>query len=220
MSSIRSSTAPIDVRQMDTVDYRVAWQLQRELADARAAGGTDTLLLLEHPSVYTAGRRTAAARAADRRHAGRRHRPRRQDHLARAGPAGRLSDHRAGRTARCGQLRSAHRGIADQGVHRRGSAGRPHRRPLRGVGAGRRRPAGAQGRRHRRAGVAGDDAARVRAQLRLRPGRVRDDRPVRHQRRRRDVDVRRTGPPGRRSRMSGRRSPTRSATPWTAGWRL
>jgi lipoyl(octanoyl) transferase len=43
---------------MDTVDYRVAWQLQRELADARVAGGTDKLLLLEHPSVYTAGRRT------------------------------------------------------------------------------------------------------------------------------------------------------------------
>jgi lipoyl(octanoyl) transferase len=58
MSSIRSSTAPIDVRQLDTVDYRVAWQLQRELADARLAGGSDTLLLLEHPSVYTAGRRT------------------------------------------------------------------------------------------------------------------------------------------------------------------
>jgi lipoyl(octanoyl) transferase len=45
---------------MDTVDYRVGWQLQRELADARATGGPDTLLLLEHPSVYTAGRRTAA----------------------------------------------------------------------------------------------------------------------------------------------------------------
>ena len=45
---------------MDAVDYRVAWQLQRELADARAAGGTDTMLLLEHPPVYTAGRRTAA----------------------------------------------------------------------------------------------------------------------------------------------------------------
>ncbi len=60
MSSIRLSTAPIDVRQLDTVDYRVAWQLQRELADARLAGGTDTLLLLQHPSVYTAGRRTLA----------------------------------------------------------------------------------------------------------------------------------------------------------------
>lgn len=44
---------------MDTVDYRVAWQLQQELADSRAAGAPDSLLLLEHPSVYTAGRRTA-----------------------------------------------------------------------------------------------------------------------------------------------------------------
>ena len=59
MSSIRSSAAPIDVRQLGTVDYQVAWQLQRELADARVAGGTDTLLLLEHPPVYTAGRRTS-----------------------------------------------------------------------------------------------------------------------------------------------------------------
>jgi lipoyl(octanoyl) transferase len=45
---------------MDTVGYGVARQLQQELADARAADGTDTLLLLEHPSVYTAGRRTLA----------------------------------------------------------------------------------------------------------------------------------------------------------------
>jgi lipoyl(octanoyl) transferase len=60
MSSIRSSEESIDVRQMGTVDYRGGWRLQQGLADARAAGGTDTLLLLEHPSVYTAGRRTAA----------------------------------------------------------------------------------------------------------------------------------------------------------------
>jgi lipoyl(octanoyl) transferase len=60
MSSIRSSEVSIDIRQMGTVDYRVGRQLQQELADARASGGTDTLLLLEHPSVYTAGRRTAA----------------------------------------------------------------------------------------------------------------------------------------------------------------
>ena len=60
VSTIRSSTAPIDVRQLGAVDYQVAWQLQRELADARVAGGTDTLLLLEHPAVYTAGRRTLA----------------------------------------------------------------------------------------------------------------------------------------------------------------
>ena len=58
MSSIRSQATAIDVRQLGTVDYRTAWQLQRDLADARVAGGSDTLLLLEHPAVYTAGRRT------------------------------------------------------------------------------------------------------------------------------------------------------------------
>ncbi len=58
MSSIRSATAPIDVRRLGTVDYQDAWAMQRELVDARVAGGPDTLLLLEHPSVYTAGRRT------------------------------------------------------------------------------------------------------------------------------------------------------------------
>nr|VTO99771.1 Octanoyltransferase [Mycobacterium riyadhense] len=56
--SIRSSPAAIDVRQLPTIDYRTAWQLQRDLAEARVTGGADTLLLLEHPSVYTAGRRT------------------------------------------------------------------------------------------------------------------------------------------------------------------
>lgn len=58
MSSIRSATTPIDVRRLGTVDYQDAWALQRELAKARVGGGPDTLLLLEHPSVYTAGRRT------------------------------------------------------------------------------------------------------------------------------------------------------------------
>ena len=57
-ASIRSSLAAIDVRQLAVVDYLAAWQLQRDLADARVAGGRDTLLLLEHPAVYTAGRRT------------------------------------------------------------------------------------------------------------------------------------------------------------------
>ncbi|QNI07539.1 lipoyl(octanoyl) transferase LipB [Mycobacterium kubicae] len=56
--SIRSSADAIDVRQLGSIDYLEAWQLQRELADARVVGGPDTLLLLEHPAVYTAGRRT------------------------------------------------------------------------------------------------------------------------------------------------------------------
>ncbi len=58
MGSIRASAAPIEVRQLGTVGYDEAWQLQRDRVAARVAGGTDTLLLLEHPSVYTAGRRT------------------------------------------------------------------------------------------------------------------------------------------------------------------
>jgi lipoyl(octanoyl) transferase len=58
MMSIRSATSPIDVRRLGTIDYASAWQLQRELVDARVAGGPDTLLLLEHPPVYTAGKRT------------------------------------------------------------------------------------------------------------------------------------------------------------------
>jgi lipoyl(octanoyl) transferase len=57
-SSIRSQSTAIDVRQLGTVEYRTAWQLQRDLVDARVAGGPDTLLLLQHPAVYTAGRRT------------------------------------------------------------------------------------------------------------------------------------------------------------------
>ena len=57
-ASIRSATTPIDVRRLGTVDYQAALRLQRGLADARVSGGPDTLLLLEHPSVYTAGRRT------------------------------------------------------------------------------------------------------------------------------------------------------------------
>src|ERR1700719_1225810 len=59
MRSIRASAAPLEVRQLGTIGYDEAWQMQRDLVDRRAAGGPDTLLLLEHPSVYTAGRRTA-----------------------------------------------------------------------------------------------------------------------------------------------------------------
>ena len=41
------------------VPYEDAWEMQRQAHARRVAGeGPDTLLLLEHPSVYTAGRRT------------------------------------------------------------------------------------------------------------------------------------------------------------------
>ncbi|MCP2165266.1 lipoyl(octanoyl) transferase LipB [Goodfellowiella coeruleoviolacea] len=59
-SSCRAADTPVDVRRLGTIDYRAAWDLQRELVRARADGdGPDTLLLLEHPAVYTAGRRTS-----------------------------------------------------------------------------------------------------------------------------------------------------------------
>ncbi|WP_177228558.1 MULTISPECIES: lipoyl(octanoyl) transferase LipB [Amycolatopsis] len=57
--SCRATTEPVDVRPIGTIDYLEAWDLQRECANARADGtGPDTMLLLEHPSVYTAGKRT------------------------------------------------------------------------------------------------------------------------------------------------------------------
>jgi len=57
-TSIRSASTPIEVRRVGRIDYERAWELQREIAEARVAGGPDTLLLLEHDPVYTAGRRT------------------------------------------------------------------------------------------------------------------------------------------------------------------
>lgn len=57
--SIRASQAPIEVRTLGMVDYQVAWDLQAELAAQRAADEIpDTILVLEHPSIYTAGKRT------------------------------------------------------------------------------------------------------------------------------------------------------------------
>jgi lipoyl(octanoyl) transferase len=57
--SSRAAATPVEVLDLGTVDYVAAWDQQRAHADARAAGtGPDVLMLLEHPSVYTAGRRT------------------------------------------------------------------------------------------------------------------------------------------------------------------
>jgi lipoyl(octanoyl) transferase len=48
---------------LSRVKYVEAWALQRELAQRRAVGEVpDTLLLLEHPPVYTSGRRTCGER--------------------------------------------------------------------------------------------------------------------------------------------------------------
>ncbi|WP_250292049.1 MULTISPECIES: lipoyl(octanoyl) transferase LipB [unclassified Frankia] len=49
----------MEVMRPGLMPYDEAWRLQRALADRRIADeAADTLILLEHPSVYTAGRRT------------------------------------------------------------------------------------------------------------------------------------------------------------------
>ncbi|GAA2553206.1 lipoyl(octanoyl) transferase LipB [Pseudonocardia hydrocarbonoxydans] len=58
-ASCRRSTDPVRVDRTGTVDYLVAWDAQRAHAAARRDGtGPDVLMLLEHHSVYTAGKRT------------------------------------------------------------------------------------------------------------------------------------------------------------------
>ncbi|MHA6793405.1 lipoyl(octanoyl) transferase LipB [Pseudonocardia bannensis] len=57
--SCRRGTEPIRIDVIDSIDYLAAWELQRAHAQARREGtGPDVLMLLEHPSVYTAGKRT------------------------------------------------------------------------------------------------------------------------------------------------------------------
>lgn len=57
--SSRATAAPVEVHDLGTVDYLAAWDRQRAHAAARADDrGPDVLMLLEHPDVYTAGRRT------------------------------------------------------------------------------------------------------------------------------------------------------------------
>lgn len=50
--------APVSVVAAGTVPYGTAWDWQRDLVARRAADGIpDTILLLEHPRVFTAGKR-------------------------------------------------------------------------------------------------------------------------------------------------------------------
>ena len=56
------TSSTLTVRRPGLVDYRAAWAEQRRLHDAVVAGDQpDTILLLEHPSVFTAGKRTEPA---------------------------------------------------------------------------------------------------------------------------------------------------------------
>jgi len=49
----------VKVQEVGVVDYLSAWEMQKQIAEEVLTGKIEnTLLLLQHPSVYTAGRRT------------------------------------------------------------------------------------------------------------------------------------------------------------------
>jgi len=53
------TTSPVALKRLGLIDYESAWELQREIHNEVADGKRpNTLLLLEHPPVFTAGRRT------------------------------------------------------------------------------------------------------------------------------------------------------------------
>ncbi len=53
------NTAPVALKRLGLVDYEEAWQIQRQFHMEVAEGvRPNTLLLVEHPPIFTAGRRT------------------------------------------------------------------------------------------------------------------------------------------------------------------
>ena len=55
--SVKDRSLKCHLIHLGLTDYETAWDIQRRLAEARAAGQiADTLLLLEHPHTYTLGR--------------------------------------------------------------------------------------------------------------------------------------------------------------------
>ena len=61
MESVVSRTRSIEVRRLGRIGYEEAWALQREAAGRVAAGGPETLFLLEHDPVFTLGRNATSA---------------------------------------------------------------------------------------------------------------------------------------------------------------
>lgn len=59
MNSSATLATSLNIKHLGRVDYLPTWQLQREMQNQVIEGVTqNTLLMLEHNSVYTAGRRT------------------------------------------------------------------------------------------------------------------------------------------------------------------
>jgi len=61
-TDISLATAPIDLKRLGFIEYETAWAMQREFHQEIADEiRPNTLLLLEHPPIFTAGRRTLAS---------------------------------------------------------------------------------------------------------------------------------------------------------------
>ena len=59
MNSTIAIDSNLQIQDLGLIDYQSAWQLQKQIQqDVIESRLKNTLLLLEHPSVYTAGRRT------------------------------------------------------------------------------------------------------------------------------------------------------------------
>ena len=59
MSANNLTKSKVEISHLGVVDYLPTWELQKSIAADLIDGKTEnTLLLLQHPSVYTAGRRT------------------------------------------------------------------------------------------------------------------------------------------------------------------
>lgn len=56
MSTNNLTKSKVAVSNLGIVDYLPTWELQKNIAEDLISGKTEnTLLLLQHPSVYTAG---------------------------------------------------------------------------------------------------------------------------------------------------------------------
>ena len=175
------------------VPYEQAWAEQRRVHAGVVAGTEpDTVLLLEHPPVYTAGKRTLDLE-----------RPVDGTPVIDVDRGGKITWHGPGQLVGypilalpdpvdvVAHVRRVEAALilacADLGVEATRVEGRSGR-----LGPRHRRRAGPQGRRDRHPGLAGRHHARLRAELRLRPHLVRPDRAVRpHRRHRHLADARR-----------------------------
>jgi lipoyl(octanoyl) transferase len=62
VSHTSTNISDLSILKLGLVDYQKCWKLQREIHEKVATGDAkNTLIFVEHPSVYTAGRRTDIA---------------------------------------------------------------------------------------------------------------------------------------------------------------